>query len=165
MFELTSQDFTNTGHIPIKYTCDGKNTPPSLAWTGVPPDAKSLVLLMEDPDAPDPEAPERTFVHWVLYDLPAASPGGLPEGISAKDLPKGARSGKNDAGTTQYYGPNPPIGRHRYFFRLYALDTVLPDLGTPTKAKLLEAMEGHVLAETELFGFYEKAATQRHTRH
>jgi len=121
----------------------------------VPANAKSLALIVDDPDAPDPAAPRMVWVHWVLYNLP---PGvaGLPEGVAPRDLPEGARQGVNDWKRVGYGGPCPPIGRHRYFHKLYALDTVLPDLGAPTKAKLAKAMQGHILAEVELIGTYQR---------
>ena len=117
---------------------------------------KSFVLIVDDPDAPDPRAPKTTWVHWVLYDLPAACDH-LPEGVGT--LPSGTRDGTNDWKRTGYGGPCPPIGRHRYFHKLYALDATLGDLGTPTKARVEQAMAGHVLAEARLVGTYEKAKT------
>jgi Raf kinase inhibitor-like YbhB/YbcL family protein len=152
---LTSPAFTHQGEIPTLYTCEGEDVSPALAWTGMPETAKSLALVMDDPDAPDPRAPKTTWVHWVLYDLPCDSTG-LPEGVRPARLPAGTREGLNDWKRTGYGGPCPPIGRHRYFFKLYALDTVLPDLGRPTKAKLESAMDGHVLVRAELIGTYEK---------
>jgi hypothetical protein len=110
---------------------------------------------VDDPDAPDPRAPKMTWVHWVLYDIPAGTTS-LPEGVSEKDLPKGTRDGLNDWKKTAYRGPCPPIGRHRYFHKLYALDVELPDLKNPTKAQLEKAMQGHVLAQAELVGTYQK---------
>jgi Raf kinase inhibitor-like YbhB/YbcL family protein len=151
--KLTSTAFENEGSIPKKFTCEGENVSPPIAWAAVPPAAKSLALIVDDPDAPDPAAPKRTWVHWVLYDLPPSA-GGLPEAV--RSLPAGAREGKNDWNKTGYGGPCPPIGRHRYFFKLYALDASLGDLGEPTKAALLEAMRGHVVGETELLGTYQK---------
>jgi Raf kinase inhibitor-like YbhB/YbcL family protein len=150
---LTSSAFAHLGTIPSKYTCDGQDVSPPLAWSGVPAGAKSLVVIVDDPDAPDPAAPKMTWVHWLLYDLPPDSRG-LPEG--AKSLPAGARLGVNDWKRTGYGGPCPPIGRHRYFHKLYALDTALADLGAPTKAKLEAAMKGHVIAHAELVGTYQK---------
>jgi len=110
---------------------------------------------VDDPDAPDPAAPQRTWVHWVLYNLPASATG-LPEGVKTAQLPPGTREGQNDWQRTGYGGPCPPKGRHRYFHKLYALDVELPDLHQPDKAKLLKAMEGHVIAQVELVGTYEK---------
>ena len=153
--ELKSAAFAHQGEIPEKYTCDGDNLSPPLSWSGVPAGTKSLALIVDDPDAPDPRAPKRVYVHWVLYNVPPGA-AGLPEAISPGNLPAGTREGLNDWGRTGYGGPCPPIGRHRYFHKLYALDAVLTDLKHPTKAKLLEAMEGHVLAETELIGTYQR---------
>jgi Raf kinase inhibitor-like YbhB/YbcL family protein len=153
---LTSSGFKPQGAIPKRYTCDGENISPPLAWTGVPPGAKSLVFIVDDPDAPDPAQPKMTWVHWVLYNLPPAD-GALPEGVAASALPPGTLAGKNDWQATGYGGPCPPIGRHRYFHKLYALDAVLPHLGHPTKAALEAAMSGHVLAQTELVGTYQRS--------
>lgn len=150
---ITSTSFREGGEIPAVHTCEGKDTSPPLAWSGVPLGARSLALIVDDPDAPDPKAPKMTFVHWVLYDLPPSA-SGLPEAVRA--LPPGTREGLNDWKRTGYGGPCPPVGRHRYFFKLYALDTMLGDLGTPTKAKLESAMKGHVIARAELVGTYQK---------
>lgn len=149
---LTSSAFEANGEIPAKYTCEGADVSPPLSWSGVPDGAKSLVLIVDDPDAPDPRAPKLTWVHWVLYDLPPSATG-LPEGGA---LPKGTREGRNDWKKTGYGGPCPPVGRHRYFHKLYALDTTLGDLDAPTKADVEKAMKGHVLAEAVLIGTYEK---------
>jgi Raf kinase inhibitor-like YbhB/YbcL family protein len=151
--ELTSTAFTPGGDIPGRFTCEGQDTAPSLAWSGVPDGTRSLALIVDDPDAPDPAHPQRTWVHWVLHDIPPAATG-LPEG--GKPLPQGTREGTNDWGRTGYGGPCPPIGRHRYFFKLYALDGVLGDLQAPKKAGLEKAMQGHVLAQCELVGTYQK---------
>lgn len=150
---LTSVAFAHQGEIPVRYTCEGEDLSVPLAWSGVPEGTRSLALIVDDPDAPDPKAPRMTWVHWVLYNLPPAA-GGLPEG--ATDLPPDTREGLNDWKRTGYGGPCPPIGRHRYFHKLYALGEVLPDLGTPTKAQLEKAMEGKVLARAELVGTYQK---------
>ncbi len=152
---IRSSAFSPGGEIPAIHTCEGKDISPSLAWSGVPASAKSLALVADDPDAPDPRAPRMTWVHWVLYDIPPSTTA-LREGIGAKDLPPGTREGTNDWKRTGYGGPCPPIGRHRYFFKLYALDAVLPDLGRPTAAQLEKAMEGHVLEKAELMGTYQK---------
>lgn len=152
---LTSSAFHHHGEIPRPYTCDGEDRSPPLVWSGVPANAKSLALIVDDPDAPDPAAPRMVWVHWVLYNLPP-DVAGLPEGVVPRDLPEGARQGVNDWKRVGYGGPCPPIGRHRYFHKLYALDTVLPDLGAPTKAKLSKAMQGHILAEAELIGTYQR---------
>jgi len=151
--ELTSSAFEPGGEIPAAHTCQGDDLSVPLAWSGVPAGAKSLALIVDDPDAPDPQAPKMTWVHWVLYDIPPDC-AGLTAGV--KDLPAGTREGLNDWKRTGWGGPCPPIGRHRYFHKLYALDTVLPDLDRPTKDRLLAAMEGHVLAQGELIGTYRK---------
>ena len=151
---ITSTAFNNQGAIPTLYTCEGKDILPPLAWTNIPVGTKSLALIVDDPDAPDPAAPKMTWVHWVLYNLPAAS-GGLPEDI--KLLPGGTKEGVNDWKRTGYGGPCPPVGRHRYFHKLYALDTVLPDLKQPTKATLEQAMKGHLIDEAQLMGTYQKS--------
>ncbi|MFH1990934.1 MAG: YbhB/YbcL family Raf kinase inhibitor-like protein [Pseudomonadota bacterium] len=153
--ELTSPNFMNQGEIPAKYTCDGADISPALTWSDVPEKTKSFALIVDDPDAPDPANPRMTWVHWVLYNIPAEAVS-LPEGATAKDLPKGTLEGLNDWKRTGYGGPCPPIGKHRYFHKLYALDTVLPDLGHPTKAKLEKAMKSHVLFKAELIGLYQR---------
>ena len=152
---VTSSSFPHNGPIPTRHTCEGHDTSPELLWTDVPAGTKSLVLIMDDPDAPDPAAPKRVWVHWVLYNIPATS-SGLAEGIPTEDLPPGTQEGLNDWQRTGYGGPCPPIGNHRYFFKLYALDMVLPDLKHPTKAKLEEAMQGHIIATAEFIGRYQK---------
>jgi Raf kinase inhibitor-like YbhB/YbcL family protein len=153
---LKSRAFDDGSTIKSKYTCDGDNISPDLYWEGLPDTTRSLVLIVDDPDAPDPKAPRMVWDHWILYNLPPTL-GGLPAGIAPADLPPGCGQGINSWGRTGYGGPCPPIGRHRYFHRLYALDTRLPDeLGTPTKDHLLLAMEDHILAHTELVGTYEK---------
>jgi Raf kinase inhibitor-like YbhB/YbcL family protein len=155
VLKLTSPAFMQDGNIPSKYTCDGSNVSPPLAWSGAPAATKSFALIVTDPDAPDPKAPQTTWVHWVLYDIPAGVMG-LREAVPPKGLPKGAREGASDWGTTGYGGPCPPIGRHRYIHTLYALDITLGDLGKPNRTKLLAAMEGHVLQMTQLIGTFEK---------
>jgi Raf kinase inhibitor-like YbhB/YbcL family protein len=152
---LRSAALGEGAEIPRRYTCEGEDVSPPLEWSGVPAGAKSLALVVDDPDAPDPRAPRMTWVHWVLYDVPPAATG-LPEAVAPGALPKGTRQGVNDWRRTGWGGPCPPIGRHRYFFKLYALDASLGDLGTPTKAKLEAAMKGHVLAQAQLMGTYEK---------
>jgi len=152
---LTSAAFAAFGSIPALHTCEGRDLSPALSWTGVPAAARSLVLIVDDPDAPDPKAPKLTWVHWVLYNIPPSATG-LPEGVAAIALPAGTREAKNDWKRTGYGGPCPPIGRHRYFHKLYALDRVLPDLGDASKADVEAAMKGHVLARAELVGTYEK---------
>jgi Raf kinase inhibitor-like YbhB/YbcL family protein len=154
-FSLTSPAFGEGGEIPTRYTCEGQDVSPPLAWSDLPSGTKSLVLIVDDPDAPDPKAPKMTWVHWVLYNLPPTA-GQLAEAVERKPLPTGTREGLNDWKRTGYGGPCPPVGRHRYFHKLFALDTVLPDLGRPTKAQLEKAMQRHVLAGTELVGTYQK---------
>lgn len=152
---LTSAAFQHGSDIPPRYTCEGDNRSPPLQWEGAPAGAKSLVLIVDDPDAPDPQAPKRTWVHWLLYNLPPRD-GTLPEAVSESDLSSGALQGRNDSKRIGYGSPCPPIGRHRYFFKLYALDSLLPDLNTPTKGELLDAMQGHVLEQAELVGLYQR---------
>lgn len=152
---LTSSAFTNQGSIPQQYTCQGRDVSPPLSWSGAPDRTKSFVLIVDDPDAPDPAAPKRTWVHWVLYDIPPSA-AALPEAVASAKLPPGTREGTNDWNRTGYGGPCPPIGRHRYFHKLYALDLELPDLGPARKADLEEAMDGHVLEKAELIGTYQK---------
>lgn len=152
---LTSASFQNNAMIPSRHTCDGANISPELSWNGVPADAKSLVLVVDDPDAPDPQAPRMTWVHWLLYNIPPHAHG-LPEGVAAKNLPTGSLQGVNDWHRTGYGGPCPPIGRHRYFHKFFALDARLPDLKNPDKVALEHAMQGHVLARAELVGLYER---------
>jgi len=151
---LKSASFPNNGAIPRRYTCDGEDISPALEWAGLPAGTKSLALIVDDPDAPDPAAPKMTWVHWVLYNIPPGATG-LAEAASEKNLPAGTLQGLNDWKRTGYGGPCPPIGRHRYFHKLYALDSVIPDLATPTKAALEKAMQGHILARVELIGTYQ----------
>jgi hypothetical protein len=153
---LTSTAFRHLGEIPSRYTCDGDDISPSLAWSGVPAGAKSLVLIVDDPDAPDPKAPKMTWVHWLLYNIPPTATG-LSEQVAAKNLPQGTLEGINDWKRTGYGGPCPPIGRHRYFHKLYALDTLLHDMNRPTKAKLESAMRGHILSQVEIVGTYQRS--------
>jgi Raf kinase inhibitor-like YbhB/YbcL family protein len=154
-FSLRSPDFEPQGAIPAKYTCDGDDSSPALAWSDAPAETKSFALIIDDPDAPDPRAPKTTWVHWVLYNLPAGT-SGLPAGTTADNLPAGALEGINDWKSVGYRGPCPPIGRHRYFHKIFALDAVLGDLRRPTKAALEQAMRGHVLDEAQLMGTYQK---------
>jgi len=152
---LTSPAFRHGGVIPRRHTCEGEDLSPPLLWSGAPSGTQSLVLIVDDPDAPDPKAPRMTWVHWLLYNLPRDATG-LAEGLSAKHLPAGTLQGVNDWHRTGYGGPCPPIGQHRYFHKLYALDALLPDLKGPAKTALEQAMHGHVLAQTQLVGLYEK---------
>ena len=151
---LTSSAFQPGGTIPSKYTCEGDDISPPLAIDGVPAGAKSLALIMDDPDAPDPKAPKRVWVHWVIYNLPPDTKS-LPENAGEGGLPKGAVIGVNDRKQAAYHGPCPPIGRHRYFHKLYALDITLPPVAL-TKSELEAAMKGHVLAQAELLATYQK---------
>ena len=153
--KLTSPSFENQESIAKKFTCDGDDISPALEWSGVPEGTKSFALIVDDPDAPDPANPRMTWVHWVLYNIPAKV-SSLPEGVTDTDLPKGTLQGLNDWKKTGYGGPCPPVGKHRYFHKLYALDIVLADLTGPTKAKLEKAMEGHVLSKAELIGLYQR---------
>lgn len=154
---LTSSAFLPFADIPDRYTCKGDDQSPPLSWSDIPAETKSLALIIDDPDAPDPTAPRMTWVHWVLYNIPPDT-GGLAEGISSEDdLPPGTLCGINDARQTGYHGPCPPVGRHRYFHKLYALDRILPVLIPATKATLLNAMQGHILAQCELVGYYQKS--------
>jgi hypothetical protein len=150
---LVSAAFAPGAAIPKRHTCDGQDLAPPLSWTGVPAGARSLALIVDDPDAPDPKAPTTTWVHWILYNLPPGTTS-LPEGVA--ELPPGTLEGVNDWRRTGYGGPCPPVGRHRYFHKLYALDVVLPDLHRPLKKVLAAAMQGHVLAQAELVGTYQR---------
>lgn len=152
---LTSPAFSHNGQIPKQYTCQGDDVSPALAWDDLPEGTKSLALIVDDPDAPDPAAPKTTWVHWVLYNIPPGA-SGLRKAIEPTDLPRGTREGKNDWKRTGYGGPCPPIGRHRYFHKLYALDVMLPDLKQPTRTELENAMKGHVIGKIELIGTYQK---------
>lgn len=151
---LSSPAFPAMGSIPRVYTCEGDDTSPPLEWSDPPAGTRSLALLVQDPDAPDPAAPKRIWVHWIVVDLPPETRA-LAAGASTR-LPAGARAGKNDWGKAAWGGPCPPIGRHRYFFELFALDTALSGLQHPTRAELEAAITGHVLARAELVGTYQK---------
>ena len=151
--QIKSSAFEPDGPIPSEYTCEGADVAPPLEWSGVPPGAKSLALIVDDPDAPDPKAPKMTYVHWVVYNIPPSA-ASLPKG--AARLPPGARQGRNDWKKSGYGGPCPPIGRHRYFFKLYALDTLL-DLADADKPALERAMRGHTLEQAQVIGTYKKA--------
>jgi Raf kinase inhibitor-like YbhB/YbcL family protein len=151
---LNSPAFKQNGRIPSKFTCEGEDVSPPLAWEGVPEGVKSLVLIIDDPDAPDPKAPTMVWVHWVVYNM-RPDLKNLPENAGKARLPRGALMGLNDFKRTAYGGPCPPIGRHRYFHKLYALDITLDKRGA-TKSQLERAMQGHVLANAELIGTYQK---------
>jgi Raf kinase inhibitor-like YbhB/YbcL family protein len=153
---LSSSAFSGNSAIPAQFTCQGADRSPPLAWTDVSAGTKSFAVIVDDPDAPDPAAPKTTWVHWVLYNLPPETTA-LAEGMESNTLPKGSREGLNDWKTVGYRGPCPPIGRHRYFFKLYALGAVLPDLGkAATKAALEKAMQGHILGQAQLVATYQK---------
>lgn len=152
---LKSPDFTHQEEIPKIFTCDGDDSSPALSWTGLPQNTKSLVLIVDDPDAPDPAKPKMTWVHWLLYNIPPTVTE-LPKAVAVAALPVGTLQGKNDWKRTGYGGPCPPIGRHRYFHKLYALDIELPDLHHPNKAQLEKAMAGHIIDQAELIGTYQR---------
>lgn len=154
--KVTSSAFQG-GAIPARYTCEGQDASPPLAWSGVPSNAKTIAMIVDDPDAPDPAKPQRVYVHWVVYNIPASTTS-LAENASKTGMPEGAVQGKNDWGKPEYGGPCPPIGRHRYFFNVYALDTELAGLGSATKADLERAMKGHIVDTGGLMGTYQKAA-------
>jgi Raf kinase inhibitor-like YbhB/YbcL family protein len=151
---IRSSAFGEGQEIPPVYTCDGRDISPPLSWSGLPAEAKSLALIVDDPDAPDPAAPKMTWVHWIIYNL-SPSLTGLPVAVRITALPAGAREGLNGWRNTKYSGPCPPVGRHRYFFKLYALDAVLPNLKRPTKGRLEEAMREHIVAQATLIGTYQ----------
>ena len=157
--QITSPAFQPGGSIPSKYTCEGQDNSPPLAWSGAPANTKSFALIVDDPDAPDPAKPQRVYVHWVVYNLPVTTTS-LPQNASKKGVPKGGVQGKNDWGKAEYGGPCPPIGRHRYFFKLYALDTELAGLSSPTKADIERAMKGHMVDSGELIGTYQKSGKE-----
>ena len=155
MFTLTSAAFHDHHAIPKHFTCEGEEISPPLAWSGAPAGTKTFALIVEDPDAPDPDAPQRIFVHWLLYNIPADVLL-LAEGASSAALPKGAAQGRKDFGQANYGGPCPPIGRHRYFFKLHAPDALLPADKVPDRKALEAAMQGHVLEQVELVGTFQK---------
>lgn len=152
-FQISSSAFKHQSDIPSKYTCEGDDVSPPLSWQNVPPETQSLVLISDDPDAPDPKSPKMTWVHWVLFNLPPSLTK-LPENV--KKPPEGCQEGLNDWKRTGYGGPCPPIGKHRYFFKLYALDMPLSLKTGVTKPEVEKAMAGHILAKAELIGLYQK---------
>lgn len=154
-FALSSPAFAAGGEIPTRYTCEGDDISPPLVWSAPPNGTKSLVLILDDPDAPDLRAPKMTWTHWVLYNLPPTA-GTLAQNVAAVALPAGTRTGLNDWKQAAYGGPCPPIGRHRYFHKLFALDIVLSDRGAQNRVQIEAAFAGHVLAQAELIGTYEK---------
>ena len=149
--EISSTAFEQGGMIPVQYTCDGKNISPRLEWSGVPDDAESLALIADDPDAPG-----KTWVHWVLFNIPGETTSLEENYPKDAELPGGAVNGITDFGSNGYGGPCPPGGTHRYYFKLYALDTTLDLDSSAKKSDLLKAMEGHVLAEGQLMGKYRR---------
>jgi Raf kinase inhibitor-like YbhB/YbcL family protein len=159
-FQISSLAFQHQDPINPRYTCEGEDISPALQWRNTPQGTKSLALIAEDPDAPNPKAPKTIWVHWVLYNISPAITS-LPEGLKA--LSTGVKVGINGWKRAQYNGPCPPVGRHRYFFNLYALDRLLPDLHQPTKQQLEKAMEGHILAQATLMGTYQKQALEIHS--
>lgn len=152
---LKSRAFDHGGEIPVRYTCNGDDVSLPLNWEGVPEACRSLALIVDDPDAPDPRAPKMVWVHWVLYNIPPDT-NSLAEHITSTTLPNGAVEGINDWQRPGYGGPCPPVGRHRYFHKLYALDIVLEGLNRPTKADVEAAMQGHIIAQAELIGTFQK---------
>ena len=154
--KVESSAFGMNGSIPLQFTAEGDDIAPPLSWEKPPEGTKSIAIIVDDPDAPNPDAPERTWVHWVVTGIPATTTS-LKGGNS---LPDGAAMGTNDWGNRAWGGPNPPIGRHRYFFKVYALDIALDAPGI-TKLELVAAMKGHILAQGELIGTYEKSAERR----
>jgi len=152
---LTSPGFAADAAIPAKYSCEGQNVSPPLAWSGAPPSTKSFVLIVQDPDAPDPDVPTKVVTHWVVYNLP---PSSLAISEGASDLPAGALQAKNEKGDKRYMGPCPPKGRHRYFFKLYALDTMLHELNDVGEKEVEESIQEHVVGTGELIGTYQKGA-------
>ena len=153
-FKLTSTAFSEGDSIPTIYTCEGKDTSPPLSWTGAPAGTRSFAIIVDDPDAPDPAHPKMTYVHWVAYNIPATVTG-LAEGAGKGAMPAGTSEGLNDWKKAEFGGPCPPIGTHRYFFKLSALDTTLT-LTNPTKSDLENAMKSHVLGTAQLMGTYHK---------
>jgi Raf kinase inhibitor-like YbhB/YbcL family protein len=154
MFTISSPSFQHGDVIPRPHSARGGSVSPPLSFADAPRGTRSLALLVEDPDAPDPAAPQRIFTHWVVVNLPPDAPG-LPAGAGAQATPGGGRTGRNDGGNTGYVGPAPPVGRHRYFFRLFALDAPLEAPDGPDRSALMAAMRGHIIEEAELMGTYE----------
>ena len=151
--KVTSSAFTNNGTIPAEYTCEGAQTTPPLAWANVPKNARAIAVLVEDPDAPN-----GAFTHWLVTGIPSS----ITSLASGATLPEGAMVAKNGKGDTGYFGPCPPSGRHHYFFHVYALDTTVP--GPATKEDFLSSISGHILAEGQLIGMYQKSATAKETK-
>jgi Raf kinase inhibitor-like YbhB/YbcL family protein len=149
--ELTSDAFNDGDPIPLKFSCDGDDISPQLAWSGVPEETLSFALIVDDPDAP-----VGTWVHWVLYNIPAETRSLQSAVKSQSDLPSGTQVGENDWGEISYGGPCPPSGTHRYFFKLFALDTILDLENGVTSNALQEVLTGHVIVRTELMGTYAR---------
>jgi Raf kinase inhibitor-like YbhB/YbcL family protein len=154
-FRLTSPAFAAGGSIPTRFTCEGGNTSPPLAWSDPPPGTKSFALFVYDVDAPDPKAPVKPWVHWVVYAIPADARS-LDEGASRK-LPPGLRHGRNDWKSDDYGGPCPAVGRHHYVHRLLALDIPPSNLGSPPHLALMSRIKPNILGKAEIIGTYEKA--------
>jgi Raf kinase inhibitor-like YbhB/YbcL family protein len=154
-FAIESPSFEDGEEIPTRFTCEGADVSPELRWSNPPEGTRSFALIVDDPDAPDPRAPKTTWVHWVLYNLPAEARG-IREAATADGLPPGTLQGRNGWKRVGYGGPCPPVGRHRYFHKLFALDAQLENLEEPGAADLERAMEGHVLGRVELIGTYRK---------
>jgi Raf kinase inhibitor-like YbhB/YbcL family protein len=159
-FVLTSPAFGHDSDIPERYTCEGADISPPLAWSGAPQGTKSFALIVDDPDAPDPRAPKMTWVHWVVVDIPGDTLQLVEDAAGGGRLPRGAYQGLNDWKRAAYGGPCPPTGRHRYFFKLYALGTLLPNLRKATATKVSTAMKGHVIGQAQLVGTYQKHASK-----
>jgi Raf kinase inhibitor-like YbhB/YbcL family protein len=153
--QLRSSAYGYGDNIPKRYTCDGEDVSPPLDWSGVPQNTRGLVLIIDDPDAPDPAAPRMTWVHWLVFNIPPDT-AGLPEGVGK--LPAGTHIGVNSGGRRRYSGPCPPIGRHRYFHKLYAIDVELNNSMQDDVEAVMKAIQGHVLASTEFFATYEHGA-------
>lgn len=149
--KITSPAFEDGGLIPARYTCDGEDISPPLRWDAVPEGTRSIALICDDPDAP-----MGTWVHWVLFNLPADTRELAEKFPADETLHDGTRQGITDFGSTGYGGPCPPSGTHRYFFKIYALDTKIDLVAVADKARLLEAMEGHILGQGQLVGKYER---------
>ena len=148
--KIQSSAFNNGDKIPSKYTCDGENISPQLSWSDFPGSTKTFALIVEDPDAPG-----GIFVHWVVYNIPKDVLN-LPEGITSENLPGGAKEGTNHFGDIEYGGPCPPSGAHRYYFKLYALDSEIALKEGAGRRDLLKAIDGHILAEAQLMGKYKR---------
>ena len=155
MLTITSSAFSDGSTIPVRFTCDGENASPPLAWRGAPDGTRSFALIVDDPDSPDPAAPKRVWVHWLAWNLPAST-ASLDENATRDGMPTGAREGTNDGGSSGWTAPCPPIGRHRYYHRLFALDAMLDVAAGAKRAELERAIEGHVLGEAVVMGTYSR---------